>query len=460
MICKYKSTIILCIFLSGLAKAQIFPDRHTTNAFDAWISCTKSPNPNTNRGNTHWIMYEFAQASNLWDMTIWNLNHPDYIMDGLNKVIVETSSDGTSWTMVDTFTFPKAPGSGFYEGFHGPDLEGVLAKYLLITPISNHGGGCYGLSEVRIYTSDQENNELEFSFYACENDGIQLNLNGGVAQNGIYSGIGVTDNGDQTFNYDVDKVGPGTHEIKYTYGATTLTGEITVLPCIDPVCQECEQCNPADILNINGPTIPTDIYNGYKILADGQVMGNADVRFMTKNSAELNAGFQVNQASNFLVDFRTCYDNLLQNSDFESGSSPWTLSQHSGATATFSIDNVDPYEGNHSAKVVVNNTNGTDWHIQLAQATQTLVAGKTYRFSFAARTNTGVNPMAVILQLNSSPWTVYADEDFLITTNWEVYAFEFTAEETVTSSVGVRALLAATPNQTFWIDNFKYIQLD
>lgn len=452
----------MCIFLLGAWKisAQVFPDRHSTNAYDGWVSCTKTPNPNSQRGSSHWIRYHFNSPTPLYDMIIWNLNHPDYIKDGLNKVIIDYKpTNQAAWIMIDTFTFPKAPGSGFYEGFHGPDLGGISATDVLITALSNHGGGCYGLSEVRIYTTDQNDSQLEFSFIACENDGIQLNLSGGVAMGGIYSGVGVTDNGNETFNFDVDKVGPGQHEVAYTYGSTTLTGNITVLPCQDPICQECKQCNPSELLTVNGP-IPTDIYTGYKVLSGGHVNSTADVKFMVNNSVELNAGFQVGTSSNFLVDFRTCYNNILQNSGFETGTSPWSLSQHNGATATYTLDNVNPYEGANSAKVQVNSTDGTDWHIQLRQSNQSTIAGKTYRISFAARANNGSGPLAIILQENSSPWQVYANHNFTISENWETYAFEFTATTTINGNLGVRALLGSTANKTFWIDNFKYIKLD
>lgn len=451
--------LVWLLFFSLTIRAQIFPDRHTTNAFDGWISCTKSTNPNALRGASHWIRYEFNTVVNLFDMTIWNLNHPDYIKDGFNTVIIDVSTDGSSWTLIDTFTFPKAPGSGFYEGFRGPDLGGVTARYLLITALSNHGGGCYGLSEMRVYTTEQDHQDLKFDFTACENDGIQVNLTGGVAMGGHYSGIGVTDNGNETFNFDVDKVGPGQHEIQYHYGSNTLTGQITVLPCSDPVCQECKQCSPVDILTVDG-SIPTDIYNGYQVLSGGEVENNADVQFMINNSAQLNAGFEVRNSGTFLVDFRTCYNNVLQNSGFESGSSPWSLSLSSGATATFTIDNNEPYDGVGSARVQVSNTNGTDWHIQLNQNNQSMTAGKRYRISFAARTNGGGSQMSVILQLTANPWTVYADHDFVVTENWETYAFEFVGSTTLNNNVAVRALLGSTANKTFWIDNFRYIPLD
>ncbi|MCB0688668.1 MAG: carbohydrate binding domain-containing protein [Saprospiraceae bacterium] len=452
-------TTLFALISGSNLNAQVFPDRHTTNAYDGWVSCTKSNNPNTVRGSSHWIRYHFNTASPLYDMIIWNLNHPEYIKDGLNKVIIDVSNNnGSSWTMIDTFTFPKAPGSGFYEGFRGPDMGGVMATDLLITGISNHGGGCYGLSEVRIYTTDQNNPDLEFAFTTCENDGVQLNLSGGVAYGGSYSGIGVTNNGDETFNFDVDKVGPGIHEIKYTYGATVLTGHITVLACQDPTCQECEQCKTAEQITINGP-IATDIYSGYQLFSGGQVNNNADVRFRINNSAQLNSGFQVGSSSNFVIDFRTCYTNVLLNSDFENGTSPWTLGLHNGATATYTLDTNNPYEGTNSAKVQVNSTSGTDWHVQFQQGNQTIQSGAHYRVSFAARANSG-GPMSVIFQENSSPWQVYASKDFIVSENWETYAFEFTAEATVNNNIGIRALLGSTPNKTFWIDNFRFMKLD
>jgi len=448
--------ISLVMGSSNMSHAQIFPDRHTTNAFDGWISCEQSANPNTARGNSHWIMYQFNSLQSLYDLTIWNLNHPDYIKDGLNQVIIDYSSNGTSWNTLDTFTFPKAPASGFYEGFHGPDLGGIAARYLLITALSNHGGGCYGLSEVRMYTTDVETTELEFDFIACENDGIQHNLTGGVAMGGTYSGIGVTDNGDETFNFDVDKVGPGMHEISYQ----GLSGHIKVLPCTDLVCQECKACNVTEVLDLAGQSLSTDIHNGYQIMSRGKVPGNQNVAFNINESASLQPGFEVVGSSNFNIDFRTCYDNILQNSGFENGDTPWRLSVHDLASANLSIDNSNPYEGNASAKVVVTGTNGDSWRIQLSQRNQTIIAGKKYRISFAARSNVDSSPMSVNMQLDEAPWSVPADQNFVLSSNWETYAHEFVSDVTINNNVSVKALFGKTPNRTFWIDNFKFIQLD
>ena len=86
--------VVLCPF--NHLEGQAFPDRHTTNAFDAWISCEPSPNPNPARGTSHWIRYDFGQSYSLYDLTLWNLNHPQYVSSGLRNVIIDYSTNGTN----------------------------------------------------------------------------------------------------------------------------------------------------------------------------------------------------------------------------------------------------------------------------------------------------------------------------------------------------------------------------
>lgn len=37
--------------------SQAYPDRHSTNLTDGWLSCNATTNPNPVRGGGHWIMY-------------------------------------------------------------------------------------------------------------------------------------------------------------------------------------------------------------------------------------------------------------------------------------------------------------------------------------------------------------------------------------------------------------------
>lgn len=160
------SILVLCMaLLHQWAVGQA--DRHSTNLQDAWLSCSTSQNPNTARGNTHWIMYDFKDIYSLHQSTFWNFNTPTRLNhynneswsynllqgsleDGLKDVFIDISLDGVNWQEWGRFTLQKANGSGFYQGNAGPDFNGKIARYVLITARNNYGGTCYGLGEVRI----------------------------------------------------------------------------------------------------------------------------------------------------------------------------------------------------------------------------------------------------------------------------------------------------------------------
>ena len=131
--------------------SQAYPDRHNTSWTDGWISCEQTDSPNINRDPGHWILYDFGDQYSLHASTIWNFNVPDTTNRGINDIVIDYSNDGENWTEVSEFTVPEAPGSAFYQGEDGPDFEGVVARYVLVSVLSNHGDpNCAGMSELRI----------------------------------------------------------------------------------------------------------------------------------------------------------------------------------------------------------------------------------------------------------------------------------------------------------------------
>ena len=159
--------LILIVFSAIILHAQPYIDRHTTNMTDAWLSCEASQNPVRERGITHWIMYDLGKAYAFGKSTIWNFNVPQRVnsynhevwsldtivgstKDGIREFYVDVSVDKEHWTEVGIFTLPEANASSFYEGYGEVNLNDNIGRYLLITPVTNHGGTCYGLSEVRI----------------------------------------------------------------------------------------------------------------------------------------------------------------------------------------------------------------------------------------------------------------------------------------------------------------------
>jgi len=164
-----RKSLVICftiLYMSAIF-SQAYPDRHSTSLSDGWLSCQTSANPNPLRGSSHWILYNLGDTYALTTSKIWNFNTPERInsdnngtwslqplqgklVDGLNDILIDLSTDGITWKEHGRFTIPKAPGSSFYEGVFGPDFSGKTARYVLITATSNHGGSCYGLGEFKI----------------------------------------------------------------------------------------------------------------------------------------------------------------------------------------------------------------------------------------------------------------------------------------------------------------------
>lgn len=152
-----KKTILVSLlfaFASANVPAQCFLDRHNTTWFDGWISCTTSMNPNPERGESHWILYDLHDAYALYQMHIWNTNAPDYLTAGMQDIVIDISNDGVNWTEAGEFQIPMADGTPTYEGLDLFDFGGLTARYILITGLTNHGGSCFGLSEIRIDVTD------------------------------------------------------------------------------------------------------------------------------------------------------------------------------------------------------------------------------------------------------------------------------------------------------------------
>lgn len=159
------------IFGSSFLGTQLFAQndirRHGTGLDDQWLSCSPNMSPNPVRGNSHWIMYDLGDTYALSKSVLWNFNTPERINsygnepwsvsalqgtldDGLRDIIIDLSDNGTVWQEWGRFSLPKGQGSGHYLGESGPDFNGKTARFVLITAMSNHGGACYGLGEVKI----------------------------------------------------------------------------------------------------------------------------------------------------------------------------------------------------------------------------------------------------------------------------------------------------------------------
>lgn len=126
---------------------------HDTDWANHWLGPESSSNPNPARSSYgYWIQYDFGEVYNFSNMWVWNYNEGSYSSRGLKNVIIDYSTDGSSWTELNTTQFPEASGSGSYTGFTNSDLnfDNASARYVLISAIDNWGGSFgYGLAEVK-----------------------------------------------------------------------------------------------------------------------------------------------------------------------------------------------------------------------------------------------------------------------------------------------------------------------
>jgi len=118
---------------------------HSDAGDDMWVTARDATGP-------AWIQYEFDGVYQLYDMTVWNYNVQfEMVLGyGFKDVTIETSENGTDWTVVADVEFAQAPSLDGYASNTTIDLGGTAARYVRLTANDNWGMLTqYGLSEVR-----------------------------------------------------------------------------------------------------------------------------------------------------------------------------------------------------------------------------------------------------------------------------------------------------------------------
>ena len=161
-------SFLICLFVQNII-AQCYPDRHSTDWFDAWISCQESLSPNPANKTGHWIVYDLKDRYTIDKIKVWNVNDPAHLDWGIRDFKIEYSGNYINWFDAGEFKLDKANGSPIYEGMNWINVRMPEARYVLITAISNYGKEqCYGFAEIEfsaektIITSDHNAaNEVE-----------------------------------------------------------------------------------------------------------------------------------------------------------------------------------------------------------------------------------------------------------------------------------------------------------
>ena len=123
-------------------------DQHSIESIDMWLTDSNDDQP-------AWIQYEFPQVYKLHEMWVWNYNVQfELILGfGFKEVTIEHSLDGVEWSVLGDYEFARGTARSTYAHNTTIDLDGVIARYIRLTALSNWGVNTSqsGLSEVRFY---------------------------------------------------------------------------------------------------------------------------------------------------------------------------------------------------------------------------------------------------------------------------------------------------------------------
>lgn len=163
--------LLVSLICAGfIANAQCDYGSHSVNWEDAWLSCSVTDNPNPERGQSHWIMYDLGSPHAFFESWIWNYNVSNETGLGMRNCYFDFSLDGENWTNWGTLEVDQAPGNSDYSGVAGPYFDGAVGRYLLITMDTNWDGtGCRGFAEIKVdvedTTVDIEEASIEFNVF-------------------------------------------------------------------------------------------------------------------------------------------------------------------------------------------------------------------------------------------------------------------------------------------------------
>lgn len=101
------------------------------------------------------------------DIRIWNHNVWGETGQGVKSVVLDYSSDGSNWASAGTLDIQKAPGSWKYVAPDPINLNGLAARFVLITVLETweSNSACAGIAEVTfgIEATTNTNDEITVS---------------------------------------------------------------------------------------------------------------------------------------------------------------------------------------------------------------------------------------------------------------------------------------------------------
>lgn len=147
-------------------------------------------------------------------------------------------------------------------------------------------------------------------------------------------------------------------------------------------------------------------------------------------------------------------ENLLSNPDFEIDTGGWTLSM-----GTFAIDKKEKCPtGTNAAKATIDAVGANNWDPEIHSPTFALVQGKTYTYSFWAKTEEGkTKAISPTFESNSPAWAGAGGMNITLTDQWVEYHSTaiWAAENRAVVVIHIALNFPPTEKNDMWIAHAK-----
>lgn len=120
--------------------------------------------------------------------------------------------------------------------------------------------------------------------------------------------------------------------------------------------------------------------------------------------------------------------NLLENGDFESGSTGWSFYAEAPGAGTMTVTGGGTMEGQNSLRVCPTNPGTFDYSVQV-YTKAAIVKDQTYELTFLGKADSA-RAIKVGFQQNGGKWRFYTGQDFSLTTASQLFSYSFKADTT------------------------------
>ena len=296
-------TYLLLLFFAfaniPIASSQCFSSGHDNSPLTGWLSCIPSPNPNPVLGDGHWILLDLGKVHQIENLEIWNYNEFNNESNGISEIRIDYGVTLNSWFHFSNMLLSIGSGQLNLQSESTGTWSASSARYILLSSITNHGGSCHGLAEIRINLADDtscDNFQVAVTTLApscpdITNGSMSATPVGGASPYSYEWSTGSTD----AFIEDLS-------DGQYSVQVTDALGCVQAIdiPLTDP---------SNNVGAYNSLPIPTDhYYDANTISSQGKVAYNGTVQFSSSISVELEEDFEIINGGQFSASVEDCIE--------------------------------------------------------------------------------------------------------------------------------------------------------